>query len=90
MSVMKAVAVRRHRNQIDAPFCRRFDQFGRRIAHRELGFDGAARVPVELAAQLLEVGAIRFHLLRLAQLELIEVAAPPSRRRRGRAAARRR
>ena len=73
----EAVAVRGHRDQIDALILRHLDQLRRRIAHREPGLHRQA-ARRQLAAQLLEVVAIRSHLLALAQLQLIEVARGPA------------
>ena len=59
------------------------------IAQREVRARGEARRG-ELLLDPLQVGAVLLHLLGLAQLQLVVVRAPPSRRRRGRAAATRR
>ena len=67
------VAVRRHGNQIDLFLFGDAHQLRRRIARGEarLHVEAAAR---QLGAELVQVGAIVFHLLRLAQLKIVEVA----------------
>ena len=53
------------------------DQLLGGIAERQLRADGEA-LRGEIRLEALEVRAVRFHLLRLAQLQLIEVARRPA------------
>ena len=77
--VEEAVAVRRHRDQVDLPL------FGERESARSPGSPIASSVvdreglrPSARACSSLEIGAVGLHLLRLAQLQLIEVARRPA------------
>ena len=76
--VEEAMAVGRHREQIDAALFSEADQLGRGIAHRQLGGDFQTTCDVRSAASLREVIAVVFHLFRFAQLQLIEIARRPS------------
>jgi imidazolonepropionase-like amidohydrolase len=73
----EAVAVGRHRDQVDALFLGHLHQLGRRIAHRQTGIDGQP-TRFELTAQSIQVVAVDFHFLGFAQLELVEVPRRPT------------
>ena len=70
------VAVGSHRDQVAAPGRRRPEDLGRRVAERELRRDRQAGAPQPLR-HAGQVGAVRLHLVRLGQLELVEIAGRP-------------
>ena len=68
----KTVAVRGHGDEVDPFSLRHANQLGRRIAHRQLAAD---RKPLASQRRLerREIRAVGAHLLRLAQLQIVEV-----------------
>ena len=75
--VEEAMTMGRHRQQIDAAFLRKADELRGRVAHRQLGRD-LESMRSEIGGDPREVIAVVLHLLRLAQLQLIEIARRPS------------
>src|SRR6185503_15981970 len=75
--VEEAMAVRGHRQQIDAALFSEANQLVGGIAHRELGGD-LQPVRGEIGRELRQVIAVVLHLFGFAQLQLIEIARRPS------------
>ena len=73
----QAVAVTGHRDQITIFAFGGFDDFRRRVAERQHGFNWKS-VAAKLAGDFFQILAVVFHFLGLGEFELVEIARHPA------------